>query len=239
MKTKALNETYLLKIPNVNQCSNFGGLVLNGNKMYTIKTKKGNGVSTISYYTNYKNNTRTNHKYVDCMHHGNDLAYYNNHLYVAPCGGYVEEVSTVNWSHRRLECDVFVSAIAHYQNNQFIVTSGDYGDYFKLSLLELRDNKMYFIRDWTVTNPKHGEYNVSQGMAFNKKNNRVYNIFSRKDYKRNIILRSPIGGPNPDFMRLSSESNKHYEFECLDFNPNNRFIIGLNRSSGDATYIAK
>lgn len=238
MKTKALNETYLLKIPNVNQCSNFGGLALNGNKMYTIKTKLGDTVSTISYHSNYKSGTRTNHKYVNCMNHGNDLTYYNRHLYVAPCGGYVEEVSTKDWSHRRLECDVFVSAIAHYKDNQFIVMNANAGPNFTLSMVELRDNRMCLIRSWTVNNPNYKDYTISQGMAYSTKYNKTYNIFSRSDLKKNIILRAPIGGPDPDLIRTSKESkNKKYEFECIDFNSDFKFIIGANRPGGDATFI--
>ena len=120
MTTKKLNEKKLIQVKNVNGCTNFGSLEIVGNKMYTIKTRSDNALSTISEYPDYRKTTRKNHKFANCMNHGNDITYHAGNLYVAPCGKYIEVVSTSTWEHHRLYCDIFLSGIAHWSGNQFI-----------------------------------------------------------------------------------------------------------------------
>lgn len=78
-------------MPNISGCTNFGGLDMNGNVMFTIKTKSNNALSYISRYPNFAKTKHKNHKYAKCMGHGNDLAFNpgNGHLYVAPCDSFV------------------------------------------------------------------------------------------------------------------------------------------------------
>lgn len=89
MVTKKLNEKKLIQIKNVGGCTNFGAFTIVGSKMYTIKTKSDNKLSYISVYKNYKKMTRANHKFANCMGHGNGIAYANGNLYIAPCDSYI------------------------------------------------------------------------------------------------------------------------------------------------------
>lgn len=209
--------------------------------MYTIKTKKDNLVSTISYHANYKNATRKNHKFTNCLGHGNDLAYYNGNLYVAPCDFYVEVINTKTWSHSRLYSERYVSAIAHYGGNKFIICGGSGKDSvnYNYTIVEIQGNRLVPMSSWIVNNPKAAKgFRISQAMTYYKKNKKLYLILSKTDYKSNIILRSSIGSSTPDYCFTSKTSNKKYELEGIDFNKDGKKIIGSNVAGGDFTFIS-
>lgn len=240
MTSKKVNEKKLILVKNVGGCTNLGGLDLTDNKMFTIKTKSNNKLSYISVYKNYKKTTRTNHKFSSCMGHGNGLAYANGKLYIAPCDKYVEVVSTSTWKHERLYCDATICSIAHVAGNQFVAGGGG-GEYYRLYILEPSGNKMVIKKRWTVKNPKYASgYSVTQDIGYNKKNNSVYLIYTKNNYRTNIILKAKLYATEPDTCFTSkTSSDGKYEFETIGFNSSGKAIIGMNLPSGkDGTYIA-
>lgn len=240
MTSKKVNEKKLILVKNVGGCTNLGGLDLTGNKMFTIKTKSNNKLSYISVYKNYKKTTRTNHKFSSCMGHGNGLAYANGKLYIAPCDKYVEVVSTSTWKHERLYCDATICSIAHVAGNQFVAGGGG-GEYYRLYLVEPSGNKMVIKKRWTVKNPKYASgYSVTQDIGYNKKNGSVYLIYTKNNYRTNIILKAKLYATEPDTCFTSkTSSDGKYEFETIGFNSSGKAIIGMNLPSGkDGTYIA-
>ena len=240
MKIKVLNEQPLTRVKNVYGCTNFGGLEIVGKKMYTIKTKSDNQLSVISVYPDYTKPERTNHKYAGCMWHGNDLAYNNGLLYVAPCDKFVEVVNTGDWSHQRLDCNIFISAIAHVSGNQFVGLSQNYGDSLGLAVLEHRGYRMEVLSEWNLRNPKSKDgYLVTQGIGFKKNNNSIFLVISKNDFHRNILLRCKIGDPEPDYCFRSKKSTGRYEFEGISFTKSGQKVIGSNLPNGqDKIFIA-
>lgn len=241
MTTKKLNEKKLIQVKNVNGCTNFGSLEIVGNKMYTIKTRSDNALSTISEYPDYRKTTRKNHKFANCMNHGNDITYHAGNLYVAPCGKYIEVVSTSTWEHHRLYCDIFLSGIAHWSGNQFIGLSSSSAPQYTLALLEPQGDRMVVIKKWKVNNPKHAAgFTVSQGIGVKKSNQRIFVVFTRNDFHTNVILRSKIYDSECDYCLTSKSSDGKYELEGISFLSDGYKIIGSNLPDGkDATFIAK
>lgn len=241
MKIKKLAEKVINKIKNINGCTNQGGIEVVGKKLYAIKTRSDNLLSTILYFPDYEKTTCKTHKYSNCMKHGNDLCYADGYLYVAPCDKYVEKVSVKTWKHQRISSNVRVSGIAHYKDNQFIVLRGQdtkKGTY-KLSIVKEENGKFISIKNWEVNKPKDYEnYTTSQGITFYKKNSRIYVIFSRKDLKSNIILRSAIDKIEPDYCFTSKTGKTKYEFEGISINSDGKKIISANINDGDSLFIS-
>lgn len=205
--------------------------------MYTIKTKSGNKLSYISQYPNFKKSTRKNHKFSNCLGHGNDICYYNNNLYVVPLGKYIEKISIKTWTHKRLPCDIYVSAMAHYKNNQFIILSGhdQNANTYKLAIIQQKADKFVLIKSWTVKKPADRKsYIHTQGMTYYPKADRIYVIFTKDSLKTNIILRSTVGSQDPDYCFVSKTGKNKYQFEGICFNDKGKKIIGANISGGDA-----
>ena len=239
MVTKKLNQKTINKIANVGGCSNFGGLVVVGSKMYTIKTKAGNTLSYISQYPHYTKSTRKNHKFANCMGHGNDMCYYNGNLYVVPLGRFVEKVSVKTWKHKRIPSDVYISAMAHYKDNQFIVLCGtnSTANTYKLAIIEEKADKFILIKSWTVNKPAdRKDYVHSQGMTYYPKSDRIYVIFTKTGNKTGIILRSAVGEASPDYCFTSKVSKSKYQMEGLCFNSKGKKIIGANIAGGDVIF---
>jgi hypothetical protein len=241
MTTKNLNEKKIIQVKNVSGCTNFGGLEMVGNKMYTIKTRSDNQLSVISEYPDYRKTKRTNHKFASCMNHGNDIAYNAGYLYVAPCDKFIERVSVKDWSHKRLSCNIFLSGIAHWGENQFIGLSSSSGPQYTLALLEPRGSIMAVLTTWKVNNPKHSEgFSVSQGLGVKKSNKRIFVVFTNQDFHRNVILRSAIYSSEVDYILNSKSSSGKYELEGIGFRSDGYKIIGSNLPDGqDATFLAK
>ena len=239
MVTKALNEKKIIAVKNVGGCTNFGGLDIVGSKMYTIKTKSTNKLSYISMYKNYKKTSRTNHKFANCMNHGNGITYANGHLYIATCESYITVVNTSTWKHVVLKSPYF-SSIAHVSGNQFVAGSGG-GDYHKLSLIEIANGKVEVKKKWTVKNPKYTSgYTVTQDIGYNKTNGCVYLIYTKNNYRTNIILRAKLYATEPDvcYTTKTSSSGK-YEVESIAFTSSGKAVIGMNLPSGkDSTFSA-
>ena len=240
MKIKELNEKPMTMVKNVSGCTNFGGLEIVGKKMYTIKTRSDNQLSVISEYADYRKTSRVNHRFENCLWHGNDLAYNNGLLYVAPCDKYIEVVNTGDWSHQRLDCDIFLSAIAHVTGNQFVGLSQNYGDSLGLAVLEHRGYRMEVVSEWTVSNPKAKDgYVITQAIGYKKKNNSIFMVMSRNDFHRNVLLRTKIGKSEPDYCFRSKKSTGKYEFEGISFLPSGEKVIGSNLPNGkDKIFIA-
>lgn len=235
MRIKKLNEVKGIRVKTIGDCTNFGGLDLVGNKLYTIKTARSNTVSYISEYPSYTSeNGRTSHRYENCLNHGNDIAYHDGNIYVAPCSQFCEVVSTDTWTHRRIGSDVFVSAIAHYSGKKFIVLTESGGTTYKLALVKDTGGKLTLIDSWVVSNPMASEgYTVSQGMAYNKDQQEIYVVFTNVDYQRNVIIRSGVYANAPDAVFKSKKStNGRYELEGIGFTKKGRMIIGSNMPSG-------
>lgn len=240
METKSVNQKKLILVKNVGGCTNFGGLDFSGNKMFAIKTKSTNKLSYISVYKNYKKATRTYHKYSNCMGHGNGMAYANGHLYIAPCDKYIQVVSTSTWKHERLYCDVTACSIAHVAGNQFVIGYGGGAEY-NLCLAEPSGNKMVIKRRWKVKNPKYAAgYSITQDIGYNKKNGCVYLIYTKNNYRSNIILKAKLYATEPEVCYTSKTSSSgKYEFESIGFNSAGKAVIGMNLPSGkDGTFIA-
>ena len=241
MVTKKLNEKKLIRVKNVNGCTNFGSLELVGNKMFTIKTRGDDKLSTISEYADYRKESRKNHKFADCMGHGNDITYHEGKLYVAPCDKYIEVVDVKTWTHRRMYCDIFLSGIAHWNGNQFIGLSSSSGLQYVFALLEPRGDRMEIVKKWKVNNPKHSAgYTVSQGIGVKKSNQRIFVVFTNQDFHSNVILRSTLYGTDPDYCLTSKSGTGKYELEGITFRSDGYKVIGSNLPDGmDATFVAK
>lgn len=240
MVTKKVKQKKSILVKNVGGCTNFGGLDLNGSKLYTVKTKSNNKLSYISVYKNYKKSTRTNHKYASCMGHANGMAYANGHLYVAPLDKYVEVVSTSTWKHERLYCDVTVCSIAHVAGDQFVIGGGG-KDSYHLYLAQPQGNKMVIKKRWQVKNPKAAAgYTVTQDIGYNKQNGCVYLIYTKNNYRSNIILRAKLYATEPDVCYTSkTSSDGKYEFESIGFTSSGKAVIGMNLPNGkDGTFLA-
>jgi hypothetical protein len=243
MKTIKLNEEKGIQVNNVGQCTNFGGIAITGKQMYTIKTKRNNRISVISYYPDYQKKKRESHKFKDQLLHGNDLTYYNGKLYVAPCGNFVGEISTDTWEFRRIECNFNVSAITHYKGNRFIIlTNVGYGC-FMLSMAKLSDNEMFETTNWVVNDEKMTNtegYTISQSIAYNKNNDSVFVVFTKNDYQSNIVLRCGIFDRNPIICYQSKKATLgKYELEGIDFDNEGRMILGSNLPSGkDSIFVS-
>lgn len=239
MQTKKLNQKAINKIANVSGCTNFGGLAMTGSKMYTIKTKSNNKLSYISQYPNFKKSTRKNHKFANCMGHGNDMCYYNNNLYIVPLDKKVIKVSTKTWKQTVLPSDVYISAIAHYKNNQFIVLTGHNttNNSYGLAIVQQKNNKLVSIKKWNVNKPSNRKnYTHSQGMTYYASADRIYVIFTRSDNKTGIILRSAIGSINPDICFTSKTGKGKYQIQSLCFNSKGKKIIAANLAGGDVIF---
>ena len=70
MIKKKLKEQQGILVKNVGQCTNFGGLDMDGKTLYTIKTKKTNDLSAISVYPDYEKTKRTSYRFRNCLNHG-------------------------------------------------------------------------------------------------------------------------------------------------------------------------
>ena len=235
MRIKKLNEAKGIRIRTIGDCTNFGGLDLVGNKLYTIKTSRNNLTSYISEYPSYESEDgRISHRYSGCLNHGNDLAYYNGDLYVAPCGQFCEIVSTNTWEHRRIESDIYISAIAHYNAKRFIVLSDSGGVAYRLSIVKDTGGRFTLLNSWIVNNPMaQSGYTISQGMAYNKDQQEIYVVFTNGDYQRNVIIRSGIYVNDPDTVYKSKKStNGRYELEGIGFTKKGKMVIGANMPSG-------
>lgn len=235
MRVKKLNEVKGIRIRTIDDCTNFGGLDVVGNKLYTIKTSRNNLTSYISEYPSYESEDgRVSHRYSGCLNHGNDLAYYDGNLYVAPCDQYCEVISTDTWEHRRIESDIYISAISHYNARRFLVLSDSGGNTYKLSIVKDIGNRLSLLNSWIVNNPMASlGYTISQGMAYNKDQKEVYVVFSNVDYMRNVIIRSGIYASEPDTVYKSKKSaNGRYELEGIGFTKKGKMIIGSNMPSG-------
>ncbi len=241
MRIKKLREEKGIRIRTLDNCTNFGGLDMNGDKLFTIKTNRENTLSIISTYPTYKNERRTSYRFCNCLNHGNDIAYHASNLYIAPCAQYIGKVSTTKWEFKRIECDVYASAIAHYQRKKYLILSDANGLTYKISIAKEEGDEMEILDTWYVENPKAAEgYTISQGMAYNKNQKEIYVVFTNQDYMSNIILRSGIYANRPDTCYRSMHStNGRYEFEGVGFTKKGRLIIGSNLPSGqDSIFIS-
>jgi hypothetical protein len=146
------------------------------------------------------------------------------------------------WTHWRLSCDIFLSGIAHWSGNQFIGWTLSPGALYTLVLLEEVGDRMNVVRQWTVANPKFYEgYNVCQAMGVKKSNQSIFAVLSNQDFHSNVIFRSKLFAPEPDYCFVSKRaSDGRYELEGISFTTDGKKIIGANiPSGGDCTFIAK
>ena len=239
MKIKPLNERRIIRIKNANGDTNFGGLTFVGNKLYTIKTRTGNTSSTISYYPNFKKTERTNHTYENSFGHGNSMTYFDNELYVAPCGKYCGTVNIKTWKYKKLESDMYMTAISHYTGPMFLALSrGDGNGNYTVAIMNRTGDKLVTKKKWTIKNPYHEKgYTVSQGMGFRQSKKRLYIVFSHSNMKSNIVLRFALEKSSPDYLFKSKVSDIHYELEDVGFDANDNIYIGTNeRENLDALY---
>ena len=234
MIRKKLNEKQGMRVNNVGQCTNFGSLDIAGRKMFTIKTKKTNDVSAISVYPDYEKAKRINHKFKNCLNHGNDLAYYNGKLYIAPCDYFCGVVDTDTWGFQRLECTIQISGIAHYKNKKFIALSEAWGDSYKLSIVKPFGNQLSILDTWIVSNPMaNSGYTTSQSITYNADQKEVYVVFTNIDGRSNVILRSGIRATKPDYCLTSKHSTCGlYELEGIAFDNKGIMVLGSNLPSG-------
>lgn len=241
MKDILLKETKINKIRDYGKCSNVGGIDLDGKRLFTIKTRKDNAMSAISVYPDYRKTKRTTHKFANCLHHGNDLTYFDGRLYVAPCDKYVEVINVKTWGHTRLPCDTYVSAITHYTGNQFIALTRNSGTAYTLSILRAEGSRMKFVRSWGVKNPLADDgYIKSQGLSYKKSSKQIYIVFANQDYLSNVILRSGLDKQQPNCIFRSRKAKTNlYEFEGITFNSSGSMLIGANRGNGDILYTAR
>lgn len=229
-----------IQIKNSGQCTNFGGLQIVDNRLYTIKTKRNNRVSAISVYQNYPKQKHITHKYKDCLLHGNDMTYYNNQLYIAPCSNFCGLISTQTWEFTRLDCNLHINAIAHYKNNKFFVLC-EAGATYKIAIVQHEGSRLIELNSWIVNNTKANQgYTISQGMAYNPNSKSIYVVFTNQDYQSNVILKSGIYTTEPDVIYLSKKATAgKYELEGITFKKDGTMLLGSNLPSGkDSIFIS-
>ena len=234
MIKKNLSEKQGIPVKNVGECTNFGGLDIVGRKLYTIKTKKTNDVSAISVYQDYEKPKRTSYKFRNCLNHGNDLAYYDGKLYVAPCDAFCGVVDTKTWSFERLASTEQISGITHYKNKKFIVLSEAWGDTYRLSIVKTLGNQFIALDSWRVWNPMASKgYTTSQAITYNPDQQEIYAVFTNVDGRSNVILRSGVFATEPDYCLTSKRSTGGlYELEGIAFDNKGIMILGSNLPSG-------
>lgn len=232
--TKKLLEKQGIPVKNVGQCTNFGGLDIVGRKLYTIKTKKTNDVSAISVYPDYEKTNRTSYRFRNCLNHGNDLAYYDGELYVAPCDCFCGIVDTKTWNFRRIEVPLQISGITHYKNKKFIVMSEAWGYSYRLSIVKALGNQFLVLDSWRVGNPMASKgYTTSQAITYNPDQKEIYAVFTNVDGRSNVILRSVVFATEPDYCLTSKRSTGGlYELEGIAFDNKGIMVLGSNLPSG-------
>ena len=243
MKIKPLNERRIIRIKNVNGCTNFGGFALNGDRLYTIKTKSGNELSTISVYPNYNKTKRTNYVFHNSFGHGNSMTYFNNELYVAPCGGYCGTVDVRNWNYKKLESDTFMSGISHYTGTMFITIAGAPAagsKQFYLAIMNRVGDRMVCLKKWIINNPYVSKgYTISQGIGYRKSKKKIYFVLSHENLKSNVVLRYGLEKSDPDYLFKSKvvTGSDRLELEDVDFDANDNIFMGSNEpNSMDGLY---
>lgn len=115
------------------------------------------------------------------------------------------------------------------------------GAEYNLCLAEPSGNKMVIKRRWKVKNPKYAAgYSITQDIGYNKKNGCVYLIYTKNNYRSNIILKAKLYATEPEVCYTSKTSSSgKYEFESIGFNSAGKAVIGMNLPSGkDGTFIA-
>lgn len=235
MKIKPLNERRIIRVKNVNGCTNFGGFAFKGNKLYTIKTKTGDMLSTISVYPNYNKTKRTNHVFQNSFGHGNSMTYFNNELYVAPCDSYCGVVDVRTWKYKRLESDTFMSGISHYSGTMFITIAGiptQGGSQLYVAIMNRVGDRMVCLKKWVVNNPYASKgYTVTQGIGYRKSKKKIYYVLSHETLQSNIVLRFGVGKSDPDYLfkskAVTGNGNK-FELEDVDFDTNGNMYMCTN-----------
>lgn len=239
MIKKQLSEKQGIQVKNVGQCTNFGSLDIVGRKMFTIKTKKTNDVSAISVYQDYEKPKRTSYKFRNCLNHGNDIAYYDGKLYVAPCDTFCGVIDTKDWNFDRLATTEQISGIAHYKDKKFITLSEAWGDYYRLSIAKIVGFQLVTLSSWMVWNRMASQgYTTSQAITYNADQKEVYVVFTNIDGRSNVILRSGIRATEPDYCLVSKHSSGGlYELEGIAFDNKGIMVLGSNLPSGkDAVF---
>lgn len=241
MKDVKLNEKKINTIKSIGGCVNFGGIDVSGKQLFVIKTKKDNSMSAIAVYPDYTKSKRKVYKYSTTMRHGNDLAYNDGFLYVAPCAKYVVRVDLKTMQEEVLQSDVYVSAISHYKGKQFFALTGSGKGFYNYAILTEQSGRMISGKAWQVRNPFEGDgFIVTQGLAYKKTSKQLYQVFAEQTYLKNIILRSGISKEEPNCVfRSRIAKEEKYEFEGIAFLGSGSMLIGANRGTGDKLYTAR
>ena len=214
-----------LKVPNLNGCSNFGGIACNGkNDIYCIKTKQDDTVSTIYVFKDGK--YKGSRKFTGKMGHGNGLTFHDGKVYVATSSNIIQSVDISKWTRVSLSAPFSIGGIAHYRDDEFLVRSGS-----KLYILKEDDNVMYKVGSIEIKNPfKENGYSVAQDICYN--NGRIYLVYSRLDKKKNCILAYDLKGSIRGSI-FSEESPELFEWETACWVDKKTMLIGANTSTGD------
>lgn len=225
-------------IKNENGCTNIGGIALASNKkLYAIKTKQDNLMSTIYTFNDYeKENSYTTKKYTNKLLHGNGLAYGNGLLAIPPCGYSLTTINVNNnWERIKYRSAYYISAIAYLYNNVWIVRSHD-----KIMKIKINYNDLFFDNSYKVENPMAEKgFTVSQDIGY--KSGKLYQIYSNESKTKNCIIVSQVLDRKLETIKIyvSKESKKLYEWESLAIDNNGKIIIAANTAKGDFLYRSK
>jgi len=144
------------------------------------------------------------------LEHANDLAYYNNHLYVASYdsdkiyrmrryhGAYTyEKAYTLDDNSKAWNIAAYKRAVIDGSDKQLFVvgTSGSNKKFlsFKIAYFRNTDNKFITVGNFTVENPNRditspAKPNILQGITYKSDTNYLQICLSNEDQQGNIII---------------------------------------------------
>ncbi len=230
---KSLGERLYGSVPNVNKCTNFGALAIDGKRLWCLKTNKTNTMSTLYIYPSVENLSKfETRKYTLRMGHGNGMTYNydTKELVIAPLDKYVQILETANaYKRRKATSTVNINNIAYVGHDRYISGNNE---------LEIQGTKIVnhrIKRSYDSINEleRFSSYNIGQDIGFYK--GHVYIIRSHNTKRGNAIYRFPLYGFEPDMVYVSERA---VEFESLAFSGNTMYIAS-NSEKGDYIFTAK
>lgn len=230
MDIKAIGAKKIFKIPNVNGCTNVGGVAISSTgRMFAIKTRQDNTASCILQFPDYRKSLHTSREYSG-LGHGNGLAFSSGWLAVPPCGYELHMIRVTSLDHKIYKSGTYISGVAYKGGGVWIVKSQG-----KLCTIQLsEEGTVKMVGSYKLQNPMAEKgFTVSQDIAYH--DGLVYHIYSHKDKRQSCILVQRLEKAKAVVKRvyLGPRKPKLYEWESLDFSPDGDMMIVANTDLGD------
>lgn len=239
MEIERLKLTRGTKVPNEGGCTNFGGIALaTSKKLYAIKTRQDNSVSTIYSFLDYREQSYTKRTYTGKLGHGNGLAFGDGLLAVAPCGNYLTIIDTKTLKRTEYKSCKYISAVAYKGAGVWLVRSK--GDIYKV---QASGDMVKILGRYKLNNPMASEgFVVTQDITY--KRGKLYCVYSNKQKTQNCIIVNLLNGKTTGQLEvekvyISGKSDTLYEWESVAVKANGDIIIAANTADGDYLYTAE